>query len=62
MFEFETLDEILRDLGVCEGDLLYVASDVTLLLREAFKRGIKSTEQRDEYLNEFIDTLQKIVG
>ena len=62
MIDFQTMNANLKALGICEGDVLYVASDITLLLREAFKCGIKSPAQRDEYLNEFIDTLQKIVG
>ena len=62
MIDFQTMNANLKALGICEGDVLYVASDITLLLREAFKCGIKSPAQREEYLNEFIDTLQHLVG
>lgn len=39
MFEFQTVNATLKGLSVCEGNVLYVASDVILMLGEAFKCG-----------------------
>ena len=53
----------LADLHIEYGDMVYIASDVTLLLTEARKKyRVKTIEQRDEFFNEFVDTLQEHVG
>ena len=57
------LKHTLRELQIGTGDMVYVASDVTLLLAEARKKyQVKTASQRDTFLNEFVDILQKIVG
>ncbi len=53
----------LKKLHIGTGDMVYVASDVTLLLVEARKKyQVKTASQRDTFLNEFVDTLQNVVG
>lgn len=50
-------------LGVREGDLLYIASDITMLLYRVGRRyGIKGKEGRDGFLDKFVDTLKTVVG
>ncbi len=57
------LKKALAELHIEYGDIVYIASDVTLLLAEARKKyHVKTAEQRDEFLNEFIDMLQEVVG
>ena len=53
---------VLQKAGISEGDTVYIASDVTLLLCEAFKHGVKTMKARNEYLNELINTFQQAVG
>lgn len=49
--------------GVGSGDLLYVASDITLPLAEARKnKGVQTREQRETFLGDIVDTLQQVVG
>ena len=53
----------LKKLHIGNGDMVYIASDVTLLLAEARKKyQVKTAGQRDRFLNEFVDTLQEVVG
>lgn len=59
----QTLQEKLRELGLRQGDMLYVASDVLYLLYEAKERyGVESAAEQDSFLNELVDALQHIVG
>lgn len=62
MHDFELLKKCLLESGVKKGDIIYMASDITLCLTQARKNGIKSQMQIDSYLNEFINVLQDIVG
>lgn len=59
---FKELMQVLQKAGISEGDNVYIASDVTLLLCEAFKHGVKTMKARNEYLNELINTFQQAVG
>jgi len=53
----------LGELGIQSGDILYVASDITLLLNEVRKHlDIKTSEQRNEFLGSFVDCFQHGVG
>lgn len=59
----EELQKVVREAGIQKGDMVYVASDATLLLSEARKRaGVKTAQQRDEFLHSFVDMLQECVG
>lgn len=60
---FFDLKEKLKHIGIRKGDIIYIASDGTLLINEARKKyGIKNLEERNTFLWKFIDTLQDIVG
>lgn len=60
---FDNLKRSLIDVNIKNGDMVYVASDVTALMYEANKLyGVKSRTDRDKFLNEFINTFQNIVG
>lgn len=53
----------LKNVGVEEGDILYVSSDIkTLLFNLAVDHGIKEKKERDAALYSFVDTLQSAVG
>lgn len=53
----------LKKLDIKNGDVVYVASDATLLLSEARKKlDVKSSQQRDEFLNQVVDVLKECVG
>ncbi|SFT66754.1 aminoglycoside 3-N-acetyltransferase [Selenomonas sp. GACV-9] len=58
-----TWQEVLRKVGIRHGDMLYVASDASLLLLEARKKcGVKTATERNVFLNAWLDTLQDVVG
>lgn len=60
---FHNLKMALNSAEVKTGDIVYVASDITVLMYEAAKLyGVKNKVERDKFLNEFIDTFQNIVG
>lgn len=60
---FIQLKKNLTALRIGKGDILYVASDATLLLTEARKKyGVKTGKERDAFLNSFIDALQECVS
>ena len=53
----------LSDLGVREGDSLYVASDTTRLLVEMKRQyGISNGKQRNNFLSALVEKLQEQVG
>ena len=55
--------DAMKQAGIGKGDMVYIASDASLLLMEARKKcGIKTANQRNSFLNNFIDVLQEIVG
>lgn len=57
------LKETCNKLGVKEGDLLYVSSDITMLMYRLSKSyGIKTKAAKQEFLNRFVDTLKEMVG
>lgn len=60
---FDNLKKSLIDVGIKNGDMVYVASDITALMYEAAKLyGVKNKTERDRFLNEFINTFQNVVG
>lgn len=65
--KFENVDgsfqKALRELGIVEGDIIYIASDIkTLLFNMATKYGINSKAERDKALHELVDTFKEAVG
>lgn len=57
------LPEAMKQAGIGKGDMVYIASDASLLLLEARKKcGVKTASQRNAFLNSFIDALQEVVG
>ena len=58
-----SLPDAMKQAGIGKGDMLYIASDASLLLLEARKKcGVKTVEQRNTFLHYFIDVLQEAVG
>ena len=64
-----TSQELLNDikneiasLGIARGDMVYVASDITNLLFVAKNECQVKVKQRNDFLNEFVNTLQDLVG
>jgi len=58
-----SLKQVLNEMHVNEGDILYVSSDIkTLLFSWAMESGIKAKEERNKALNELVDAFQLIVG
>ncbi len=66
MPRYDYLDEwkaVLRKLGIGRGDMLYIASDATLLLTEARKHcSVRTAQERTEFLHAFVNVLQEVVG
>lgn len=66
MQRYACLDEwkmVLKKLGIGRGDILYIASDATLLLAEARRcYHVRMPQEREEFLHAFVDVLQKVVG
>ena len=61
--DFYQLQICLKELGINRGDILYVASDITLLLNEERKNvTIKSKDTYGEFLNKLVNLLQDLVG
>jgi len=61
--EFMELESILRKFGIKCGDVLYIASDITMLMYKVRNTyNIDSQEEYDKYLNNLVDKLQEIVG
>lgn len=59
----EKLKKVLKHLGVERGDMLYIASDATLLLAEARKYyGVKTAQEREAFLHALVNVLQEAVG
>ena len=53
----------LKDLYIRPNDILYIASDISLFLYYTNKNlGVRTVEQRNIFLNNLIDILQKAVG
>lgn len=60
---FESLESTLNSLEIKKGDILYIPSDITQLifsLRKDF--GIKTSEERNIFLDALINTIQNKVG
>lgn len=57
------IEEELVSLGIEEGNILYVASDVAQIIKRAqMDLHFREREARDEFINELIDILKRIVG
>ena len=60
---FDNIRSSLNGVGIKNGDIVYVASDITALMYDAVKLyRVKNKIERDKFLNEFIDTFQNVVG
>lgn len=58
-----SISKTIRTLGVHKGDILYIASDATKIVKTAQNDlGAKSKSDRETFLNELIDMLQQLVG
>ena len=59
----DTIKEQIISMGVQSGDILYVSSDMTGILKEAQDNlGFKDKSGREQFLNALIDMLKDIVG
>ena len=55
--------DVLHCCNVSKGDILYVPSDVTQILVKAKKKyGIDTSEKRNSFLNDIVDTFKSAVG
>lgn len=60
---FEELKYKLKELGVVEGDILYIASDISVFLYQAYRDfEINGIAKTNVVLDMFIETLQCTVG
>ena len=60
---FDVVESKLSTLGISKGDILYVASDVSLLLHEEVKhKQIISKAEYTNFLDQLIDMLKSLVG
>lgn len=51
------------DLGICEGDVLYVSSDITMMMYRLGKvYGIRGKKEKSEFLRQFVDMLKTMTG
>lgn len=58
----KSLREVIRKLGVSNGDIVYVASNITLFMHVARKQyGVQTDEDKEKFLNCFIDILKEFV-
>lgn len=62
MYDFSNWQQAIKDLGIKSGDIVYVASDITLPLCNAYKEGVRTKSDRDNYLHELINMLQGVIG
>lgn len=62
MYDFSNWQQAIKALGIKSGDTVYVASDITLPLRNAYQEGVRTKSNRDNYLHELINMLQGAVG
>ncbi len=61
--EFSELLAQITNLGVSKGDILYVASDIKGLMYLAMRQfEVRGKAATDEFLGEFVDALQELVG
>lgn len=57
------LEKTCFGLGIREGDLLYLSSDITMLLYRLGKvYGIRGSEAKSEFLHQFVDMLKQMTG
>lgn len=58
-----TFSDALKELRIDKNDILYVASDIKVLLhRLALDYGIRSKQERDIVLNQIVDCFQRVLG
>lgn len=59
----EGLKDTCHALGIEKGDILYISSDITMLMYRVSKTySIKTKEAKKEFMNKFVDTLKEMVG
>jgi len=57
------LQKKLTEMGVSNGDVLYVASDIKVLMFKAMRDlGVRGKTGTDEFLGAFVDMFQNLVG
>lgn len=60
---FKRFERALKEMPIHEGDILYVTSDISLLMHYAYKNlDIKTMEQRTTFLNNLVNVFQNTVG
>ncbi|MCI8780256.1 MAG: AAC(3) family N-acetyltransferase [Lachnospiraceae bacterium] len=60
---FNEFKEKLTECKIGVGDIVYISSDITMMLCWASKNlNVQTIEERDIFLNQFVNTLQKQVG
>ena len=61
--EFSDLRSVLHNFGIGQGDILYVASDITRLMYHVSNaNAIESGKEYDEYMDGLVNLLQETVG
>ena len=59
----DSLSAVLNDLGITKGDVLYISSDIKVLLYKlAIEHGLLVKNDRDKAINSLIDLFQRTVG
>ena len=60
---FDNLKDKLKEIGVCSGDVLYVASDIKTLLFDGMEQGCYSdNSSQDKFINDFIESIIGLLG
>ncbi|MCM1047356.1 MAG: AAC(3) family N-acetyltransferase [Clostridiales bacterium] len=55
--------DVCSNLGICEGSLLYVSSDITMLMyRLSRVYGIRSEKEKNEFMHQFVDMFKEMAG
>lgn len=56
-------EAVCSGLGVCKGSILYVSSDITMLMyRLSRVYGIRSEKEKNGFLHQFVDMFKKMTG
>lgn len=59
----ENFKNKLHEMGICKGDLLYISSDMTMLMYRCTKAfSLKGKDGKSFFLNSFTDMLKETVG
>ena len=56
-------EKACSDLGIRKGDVLYISSDITMLMYRLSKTyGIRGKKEKNEFLHRFVDMLKTKIG